>query len=253
MAVIDRKGTEGQREGEARGEKFRPLTPSPHRPAFFAHIARRYDPLNRLMSLGHDRRWRQIAADAVGLPPSGRVLDVGIGTGDMALALLHRWPGSTIIGVDVTVEMMRVGRRKPGARQVHWTQGNGFYLPFPDASFDGVVSAFVLRNVPDVLAALTEQHRVVRPGGRVVCLEMTWPRTPGFRSLFHLYFADMMPRITGLLSGYPAAYRYLPRSVQRFMAPEELKATMERAGLQDVRYHMLALGAVALHVGERGG
>jgi demethylmenaquinone methyltransferase/2-methoxy-6-polyprenyl-1,4-benzoquinol methylase len=221
-------------------------------PSFsFADVARRYDTLNHLMSLGQDRRWRQIAAETVHLPHGGRVLDVGVGTGDMALALQHRWPGSTVVGLDPTLEMMRVGQRKPGAETVRWTQGDGLRLPFPDSYFDAVTSAFLLRNVPDVPSALAEQCRVVRPGGRVVCLEMTWPRTPVLGPLFQFYFANLMPHITGILSGQPAAYRYLPRSVQRFMAPEELKGTMERVGLQNVRYRILMLGTVALHVGER--
>jgi len=220
---------------------------------YFAQIAHRYDGLNRLMSLWRDRHWRWLAADLAGVPADGRVLDVGVGTGDMSLALLHRWPGITVVGVDPTMEMMRVGQRKPGAKQVRWAQGDGLHLPFPSDHFDAAVSAFVLRNVPDVPGTLAEQRRVVRPGGRVVCLEMTWPRSPGFQALFWFYFVGLMPRLTGVLSGQPAAYRYLPRSVQHFRAPERLKATMERVGLQNVRYQMLALGTVALHVGERSG
>ncbi len=221
-------------------------------PSFsFGDVARRYDALNHLMSLGQDRRWRQIAADVLSLPDGGRALDVGVGTGDMALALLRRWPGSTVAGVDPTPEMMHVGRRKPSAGHVGWTQGDGLCLPFPSVHFDGVTSAFLLRNVPDVPRALAEQRRVLRPGGRLVCLEMTWPRAPGFRTLFQFYFARVMPRVMGILSGQPAAYRFLPRSVQRFLAPDELKAVMERVGLQNVRYRMLMLGTVALHVGER--
>jgi demethylmenaquinone methyltransferase/2-methoxy-6-polyprenyl-1,4-benzoquinol methylase len=207
--------------------------------------------MNRLMSLGRDRRWRRIAAELASPPAGGRVLDVGAGTGDMALALLRRWPGITIVGVDPTMEMMRLGWGKPGAARVYWAQGDGLRLPFPDAHFDIVVSAFVLRNVPNVSAALAEQYRVVRPGGCVICLDMTWPRTPGFRTLFRFYFAHLMPAITGVLSGQPATYRRLPRSVERFLTPEQLKATMEHAGLANVRYRMLALGTVALHVGER--
>ena len=228
-------------------ESTAPATP----PFSFSDVARRYDVLNHLMSFGQDRRWRQIAAEAAHLPDGGRVLDVGVGTGDMALALWHRWPGGTVVGIDQTPEMMRVGQQKPDAERVRWMQGDGLRLPFPDAYFDAVTSAFLLRNVPDVPGMLTEQSRVVRPGGRVVCLEMTWPRTPILGPLFQFYFANLMPHITGILSGQPAAYRYLPRSVQRFMAPEELKNTMERVGLQNVCYQMLMLGTVALHVGER--
>jgi demethylmenaquinone methyltransferase/2-methoxy-6-polyprenyl-1,4-benzoquinol methylase len=226
----------------------------PANPAFsFADVAWRYDLMNHLMSLGRDHRWRQIAAEALSPLPGGNVLDVGVGTGDMALALLRRWPGSTITGVDRTVEMVHLGQRKPDAGQIRWAQGDGLRLPFPDACFDGVVSAFLLRNVLDVPAALAEQYRVVRPGGRVVCLEMTWPRMPGFRELYGLYFAGLMPRITGALSGQPVAYRYLPLSVRRFLTPEKLKAAMERVGLRNVHYQTLMLGTVALHVGERGG
>jgi demethylmenaquinone methyltransferase/2-methoxy-6-polyprenyl-1,4-benzoquinol methylase len=225
---------------------------SPNPSFSFADIAWRYDFLNHLMSLGRDHRWRRIAADAVGLPLDGRVLDVGVGTGDMALALLGRWPGSIVVGVDRTAEMMHRGQHKPGTGQVRWAQGDGLRLPFPDACFGGVVSAFLLRNVTDLSAALAEQHRVVRPGGRIVCLEMTWPRTAGFRELYRLYFAGLMPRITGALSGQPVAYRYLPLSVQRFVTPEELEATMARVGLQNIHYRMLAFGTVALHVGDRG-
>nr|HID14503.1 methyltransferase domain-containing protein [Anaerolineae bacterium] len=128
-----------------------------HHPVSFAHIAHRYDALNRLMSLGRDRRWRRIAADLAGLPAGGCALDVGVGTGDMALALLHRWPGIAVVGVDPAAEMMRIGQRKPGTERVRWTQGDGLHLPFPDGHFDAVVSAFLLRNVADVPGALAEQ------------------------------------------------------------------------------------------------
>ncbi len=217
----------------------------------FADIARWYDGLNRLMSLGRDRRWRQLAAEALDLPANGRALDVGAGTGDMTLALLRHRPGSTVVSIDPSVEMMQLGQHKRDADKARWTHGDGLSLPFPDSCFDGVVSAFMLRNVTDVGRALAEQVRVVRPGGRVVCLEMTWPRTPGFRTLFKLYFSDLMPRITGTLSGQHAAYRFLPWSVQHFVAPDKLVEKMERAGLHNVRYRMLALGTVALHIGER--
>ncbi len=220
-------------------------------PFSFAEVAGRYDALNRLMSLGCDRRWRRIAAEAIDPPASGCVLDVGAGTGDMALALLRRQPGSTVVGLEPVAEMMRVGQCKSNSKQVRWAQGDGLRLPFPDGHFDGVVSAFLLRNVTDVTAALTEQCRVTKSGGRVACLEMTWPQTPGFRELFRFYFARLAPPIMGRMSGQPAAYRYLPRSVQRFLKPEELEAAMERVGLRNVRYRTLMLGTVALHVGER--
>jgi len=226
-------------------------------PRLFSRIARRYDAMNRLMSLGRDRHWRELTARALALPSQGRVLDVGVGTGDMALAVKRRWPDAAVVGVDPTRAMMQIGYRKLGAgfgaseSAPAWAQADGLRLPFPDQHFDAAVSAFVLRNVVDVEQALAEQRRVVREEGRVACLEMSWPRTPVFGALFRFYFADLMPRITGLLSGQPAAYRYLPRSVRRFQTPEELARTMERVGLRAVHYRKLALGTVTLHVGIR--
>jgi demethylmenaquinone methyltransferase/2-methoxy-6-polyprenyl-1,4-benzoquinol methylase len=175
----------------------------------------------------------------------------------MTVAVKREWPDANVVGVDPTKAMMRIGHQKlrtwHGASESapEWAQADGLRLPFPNESFDAAVSAFVLRNVVDVEWALAEQRRVVREDGHVVCLEMSWPRTPVFGALFRFYFADLMPRVTGLLSGQPAAYRYLPRSVRRFQSPEELARTMERVGLRAVCYRKLALGTVTLHVGAR--
>lgn len=220
-------------------------------PFSFADVARRYDLLNRLMSLGCDQSWRRAAAIAVALPPGGRALDVGVGTGDMALALHRQYPDGVVFGVEPVIEMMQAGRKKPGAVDIRWTQGDGLRLPYSSEAFDCVTSAFLLRNVPDVTIALAEQYRVLRAGGHVGCLEMTWPRTPGFRTLFRFYFSTIVPRIMGLLSRQSVAYHYLPRSVEKFMTPEALKYTMETVGFRNVHYRMLMLGTVTLHVGER--
>ena len=220
-------------------------------PVLFARIAGRYDAMNRLMSLGHDRHWRKLTAQALDLPPEGRVLDVGVGTGDLALAVMRCQPTATVVGVDPTRAMIHIGQQKQEMETVGLAQASGLHLPFPNRHFDAAVSAFVMRNVVDVEQAVAEQCRVVRRGGRVGCLEMSWPRSPFLEALFRFYFADLMPRVTGLLSGQPAAYRYLPRSVQRFQTPEELTQTMNRAGLQDVHCRKMALGTVTLHVGVR--
>ncbi len=207
--------------------------------------------MNRLMSLGRDQRWRRLAAEALDLGPQARVLDVGFGTGDMALALRRCSPSATVIGVDPTRLMMEVSRGKPAMEAVGLAQADGLYLPFSDELFDAAISAFVLRNVPDVGQALREQHRVVRIGGRVACLEMSWPDTPVFGALFRVYFATVMPWITGRLTDQRAAYRYLPKSVESFQTPEELTRAMTQVGLKDARCHRLALGTVTIHVGVR--
>lgn len=219
-------------------------------PELFARIARQYDGMNRLLSLGQDRHWRKLAADALALPRGGCALDVGAGTGDMAQAIVHRWPDAVVVGVEPTASMMDVGRNKLETERMSWSQADGLSLPFPDESFDGAVSAFLLRNVVEVPGALAEQRRVVRRGGRVVCLELSWPQTPVFRTLFRVYFGNLLPRIAGVLSGEPAVYRYLPRSVQSFLTPKELTRAMKKIGLRNVQHHKLALGTVTLHVGE---
>ena len=224
----------------------------------FGDIAQRYDGINRVLSMGRDNHWRRLAADALRLPPGGCVLDVGIGTGDVALVVTERRPDAAVVGLDTTIPMMDVGRKKLGGDRVAWTQGDGLRLPFPDRHFDAAISAFLLRNIFDgqdrrpVAQALAEQRRVVREGGQVVSLELSWPQTPVFRTLFRLYFAGLMPPVAGLLSGKPAAYRYLPRSVHRFLTPGELTETMEVIGLRNVGCRRLALGTVTLHFAERG-
>jgi demethylmenaquinone methyltransferase/2-methoxy-6-polyprenyl-1,4-benzoquinol methylase len=226
----------------------------------FADVAGWYDRLNRLMSFGRDQHWRRLAAVELQPGPGSLVLDVGTGTGQMALAVRKHWPSSQVVALDTTIDLLGRARKKPFSVSVRWMLGDTCQLPFPDGWFDAVVSVFLLRNVGDVEAALAEQRRVVRPpasagntaGGRVVSLELVWPRWRVFGSLFRLYFGRIMPALNGLLSGSPEAYAYLPRSVEEFDSPQELAAKMKGAGLTNVRYRTLALGTVALHVGERG-
>ena len=215
--------------------------------AVFARLAARYERVNVVMSLGRVRAWRRLAAVATQLPPHGLVLDVAVGSGGMSAALLQQYPGARVVGSDLVAEMMHVGREQPALQAVRWAQSDGLRLSFPTATFDAVVSGFMLRNVTDVEAALAEQVRVVRPGGRVVCLEMTWPRFWGAR----VHFATVMPVLGWLLTGDWESYRYLPHSVRAFLSPDELAATMERVGLRDVSYRLLMMGSVTLHVGTR--
>lgn len=215
----------------------------------FARIAPRYEFLNRVISLGQVNRWRRAAAEETHVPPGGWVLDVATGEGGIARALLRRWPGVNVVGLDFNWEMLRMGRVHSAGWPIRWIEGDALRLPFPDNFFDAVVNAFMLRNVTDVRATLAEQTRVVRPGGRVVCLEVTWPRHPLFRPLFHLYFGGIVPAMGWLLTGYLDAYRYLPHSVQVFPPPEKLAAMMEEVGLTAVQYRFLMMGTVTLHGG----
>ncbi len=222
--------------------------------AMFDAIAHRYDLLNRLMSAGQDVRWRRLAVAALTDLPPGPLLDLGTGTGDLAVALRRGHTDRAVMGLDLSAGMLRVGRAKLAARgeqRVHLVRGDALRLPFPDAVFAGAATAFTLRNVADLGAALREVRRVLRPGGAFACLEITRPRPGPLATLFGLYFQRLVPVAGGLISGRPAAYRYLPDSVERFVTGEELAAAMRAAGFRAVRMRRFWPGAVTLHTARR--
>ena len=217
----------------------------------FARIAPTYDLMNRLMTAGQDRRWRELLLDYCDLPVQGRLLDVGTGTGDIAATAHRRSPYADVVGVDFTYEMMAMGRSQPARHHLPFAQADTLSLPFADDSFDAVVSGFLLRNVVDRVAVLAEHARVTKPGGRVVCLETTPPENSLLGPLFQLYFFHLVPLLGGLISGDSEAYRYLPHSTVAFPKPAELRHLMEQAGLRNVVYQELMFGTVAIHVGTK--
>jgi demethylmenaquinone methyltransferase / 2-methoxy-6-polyprenyl-1,4-benzoquinol methylase len=222
--------------------------------ALFTRIAPSYDKINRLLSLGQDQNWRKDALIRAQVPLGGKVLDIATGTGDVALLAAERLAGAHIVGADLTLAMLEVARekaRKQGARRISWVNGDGLALAFPDNTFDAVISVFMLRNVPDVAQAFAEQARVVRPGGRVVCMEMTWPRRFPLTWLFGLYFFGVAPLLGQLIARERAAYTYLPQSVKRFPAPATTATLLEAAGLREVTWELKMLGTVAIFVGRK--
>ena len=210
----------------------------------FDRIAPVYDAMNRVMTMGLDRRWRRLTAERA-VREGDRVLDACCGTGDLALADLKAGAAS-VVGLDFSPRMLERARRK--SDRVEWLEGDVLALPFEDASFDAVTVGFGVRNVEDLEAGLRELRRVLRPDGRLGVLEITRPRGL-LKPFFRLWFDVLVPLLGKVLPG-GKAYTYLPASVRRFPGPEDLQAVMERAGFQHVAYRLLAGGIVALHVGE---
>lgn len=216
----------------------------------FDAIAGRYDLLNRVLSAGVDQRWRLQATRAALAANPKDVLDVATGTADFALQLKRQAPGATVVGVDFSIGMLEIGREKARRQglDVRLDEGDALALPYPDKSFDAVTCAFGFRNFANFEAGLREFHRVLRPGGRVVILEFPPPPSTTVGRAYRIYFQHVLPFIGGVISGQPAAYRYLPESVLAFPEPEALAALMNAAGFR-ARYRVLTGGLACLHVG----
>ncbi len=217
----------------------------------FDRIAPRYDLMNRLMSAGLDIRWRKLAAAAADISLGGKALDVCCGTGDLTFELAQR-VGTTgmATGLDFSEEMLVRARRKADDKHLPTTfvQGDALNMPFDDGAFDGATVAFGARNLSDLDAGIREMARVVRPGGRVVILEITSPKR--LRALHGIWFDRVVPRVGGLIGGDRAAYGYLPASAKRFPEPPVLAEQMTAAGLVGVGYRTFMGGIVALHRGR---
>jgi demethylmenaquinone methyltransferase/2-methoxy-6-polyprenyl-1,4-benzoquinol methylase len=220
----------------------------------FDRIAGRYDLMNTVMSAGMHHRWRSRAVELARVRPGDSALDVCCGTGDLALALAERvGPEGRVVGLDFSAPMLDLAKAKPqvGA-PVAWVQGNALELPFDDGEFDAATVGFGARNVVDLERGIAEMARVVRPGGRVVVLEITTPRRPPLKWFYAVWFDRIVP-LLGALAGDRDAYTYLPSSVRRFPPAEDLAALMHRTGLGEIRYAILAGGIIAIHAGTVGG
>jgi demethylmenaquinone methyltransferase/2-methoxy-6-polyprenyl-1,4-benzoquinol methylase len=212
--------------------------------AMFDRIASVYDLMNSVMTAGMHQRWRERTADLARVGPGSCALDVATGTGDLAIALAAR--GADVVGVDFAEKMLEIARRKaPGLK---FRAGNALALEFPDDSFDAATVGFGARNFDDLDRGLAEMARVVKPGGRVVVLEITTPQRPPLSWFFRMWFDTVVPLI-GRVAGDPDAYDYLPSSVRRFPGPRDLAARMAAAGMTDVRWLLTAGGIIAIHSG----
>jgi len=237
-------GRPGERGGEAFAGQVRGM---------FDRIAGVYDLMNTAMTAGLHHRWRQRAADRAELVPGDAALDACCGTGDLAFELARRvGPQGTVIGSDFSERMLDLAREKAAARslRVRFEWGDALELSYDDASFDAVTVGFGVRNLADLERGIRELARVLRPGGRLVILEITQPTRPPLSAFFALWFDRLVP-LLGRVAGDRDAYAYLPESVKRFPAPDGLAAIMDRAGLDSIRYTVLAGGIIAIHSGRR--
>jgi demethylmenaquinone methyltransferase/2-methoxy-6-polyprenyl-1,4-benzoquinol methylase len=221
----------------------------------FARVAPRYDLLNSLLSLGVHYYWREMAARAARLQPGDTALDVCTGTADLAIRLTRDvGEGGMVVGADFCEPMLRLGQRKihkcAKEQRVTLVLADALQLPFASGSFDAVTVAFGIRNVVDIRLAFAEMWRVLKPGGRAICLEFSLPRAPIFRDLYKFYFYRLVPWMGGLLS-HRDAYSYLPASVRRFPERERLAQIMREVGFAEVTWQELTLGVVCIHSGVK--
>ena len=220
----------------------------------FGSIAGRYDLMNTLMTGGRHHAWRRRAAREL-VRPGDAIVDVGCGTGDLSFACLEAGAAS-VLGVDVAEPMLPIARRKAArrsdaARSSAFAAGDGTRLPLPDGSVDGWCSAFVVRNIPDLDAAIAEAWRVLKPGGRLANLEITRVKAGPLRPFARFHFTKVVPVMGRLISGHASAYRYLPVSVDHFDTPEEFTARLTRAGFEVTQVRSLMLGTIAMHVARK--
>jgi demethylmenaquinone methyltransferase/2-methoxy-6-polyprenyl-1,4-benzoquinol methylase len=214
----------------------------------FDRIASVYDTMNAVMTAGLHHRWRSRAADLASVGPGDRVLDVATGTGDLAIELASRVrPGGEVVGMDFSERMLDLARRKDPS--LRWDSGNALELAYGDGEFAAATVGFGARNFDDLERGVREMARVVRPGGRVVILEITTPTRPPLSTFFSLWFDRIVPTL-GKVAGDPEAYSYLPNSVKRFPDAPGLAAILAGAGLVDVGWVLTAGGIIALHHGR---
>ena len=220
----------------------------------FDRVAGRYDLLNSLMSAGLHHRWRERAADVLAPPPGASILDVCCGTGDLAFELAGRLsPDGHVVGSDFSEPMLDLARekaRRRGVEGVRFEWGDALSLPYDDGRFDAVTVGFGLRNFADWDTGLREMARVLKPAGKLVILEFTKPTRPPFSTFYSLWFDRLAP-VLGRLSDNPEAYAYLTESLKTFPGPRDLAQRMDVAGLERIRYRILAGGIVAIHSGVK--
>ncbi len=224
--------------------------------AHFTAVAARYDLMNTLLSFGLHHLWKRTAVRMLGLKPGDRVIDVCGGTADLArLAARDVGLSGRVVLYDINRAMLEAGRPKVAAssltERIMYLQGDAQRLSLADASLDAALVGFGIRNLTHPEVGLKEMHRVLKPGGKLMCLEFSTPKTPWFRRLYDLYSFTVIPLAGKLIAGSWGAYTYLPESIRKFALPEELSATLEGLGFSQVRYRRLTNGIAVVHLGVK--
>lgn len=217
----------------------------------FSQIAGRYDIMNRLMTLGMDRSWRIEAINKLSLQKDQVVLDLGSGTGDIAFEIKARFPDVIVVASDFTEPMLRLGQRKKDGEKVNWVIADAMHLPFADECVDGIISGYLLRNVPDLMITIQEQHRVLRPGGRFSALDTTPPQKNILRPFILFYFRYIIPTLGKIVTGHSEAYAYLPTSTEKFFTAESVAGQLKAAGFIAVSFLRRMFGTMAIHWAEK--
>ena len=220
----------------------------------FATIADRYDLITRLLSLGLDQRWKRHLLELADPRPTHRVLDLACGTGDLAIGAAAR--GADVLGLDITPRMIELARVAGAAAvtsgRLSWTVGDMMALPVPAASCDGITTGYGLRNVPDLAGAISEIHRVLKPGGRLCSLDFDRPESRIVRGVYLTYLTIVGSVVGWALHGDPDTYRYIPASIRRYPGARGVVKLLEAAGFTDVRHVPVLGGLMAIHVATRG-
>ncbi|MFD2612014.1 demethylmenaquinone methyltransferase [Paenibacillus gansuensis] len=222
----------------------------------FESIAPKYDMMNDLLSFRRHKAWRKFTMRRMNMKPGDTAIDLCCGTCDWTIAMAEESGSGPMVGLDFSQNMLNVGEHKireaGRAEQIRLVQGNAMELPFPDNSFDYATIGFGLRNVPDLMKVLREMQRVVKPGGKVVCLELSKPTKNPFKSIYYFYFQRVLPMVGKLVVKRYEQYKWLPDSLAAFPDHVQLKKHFEETGLQHVEAYPLTLGIAALHIGTKG-